>query len=255
MKKAFGLIVLLFLALQALATPTRLIVRAKAKDAKFIGSSIGGAYVMIKEKQTGRIMAEGQTEGGTGNTGLIMRTPRERYQEIAVGNTAKFEATFDIEEPVFVTIEVLAPVNQKQATVAASTEIWLIPGKDIVGDGIVLEIPGFIVNVLQPRTHQFIGMEDLEDNTIEFQANIVMMCGCTISEGGLWDSGKMEVRAMIKLNGELIGEAPLNQHGAPNLFSGRYRVEKPGNYEVIVYAYQPESGNTGVDKVNYNVGE
>jgi len=254
MKKTLGLFVLLLLALQAVATPTRLIVRAKAKDAKFIGSSIGGAYVIIKEKRTGRIMAEGQTEGSTGNTELIMRTPRERRQEIAPGNTAKFEATFDIEEPVFVTIEVLAPANQKQATVAASTEIWLIPGKDIVGDGVILEIPGFIVDVLQPRTHQFLSLSELEDNTVAIQANIVMMCGCPISAGGLWDSEKMDVRAMVKRNGAIIGEIEMDQQGAPNLFNGQLQVEEPGSYELIVYAYQPESGNTGVDKVNYNVG-
>jgi hypothetical protein len=35
------------------------------------------------------------------------------------------------------------------------------------------------------------------------------------------------------------------------LFDGNTTMQLPGNYELIVYAYNSKTGNTGVDKVNY----
>ena len=135
---------------------------------------------------------------------------------------------------------------------ASSTEVWLIPGKDILGDGIVIEVPGFIVDVLKPRTHQFIPLSSLEKKSIAVEANVVMMCGCTISDGGIWDANQMEVRGIVKRNGQHFGEIEL-QLSSPNLFTGNLAVNQTGNYEIMVYAYQAESGNTGVDKINYIV--
>lgn len=256
--KSMKAILLTFIFLIAstllLATETKLIVRAKAKDAKFIGSSIGGAYVIIKNQMTGEILAQGRTEGSTGNTDLIMREPWERYNDISDEETAKFLATLDIEEPVFVVIDVYSPINKKQAEVNASTGLWLIPGKHILGDGIVLEIPGFIIEGLKPRTHQVISLEDIKGEPFKLQANIVMMCGCPISEGGLWDANNIGVNAMIKRNGAMIGEVPLTVLGR-NLFEGSMNIEEAGQYEVTIYAYQEATGNTGVDKINFIVKE
>jgi hypothetical protein len=40
-----------------------------------------------------------------------------------------------------------------------------------------------------------------------------------------------------------------------NLFEGSINLTSAGQYELIVYAYNAKSGNTGVDKVNYVVYE
>jgi len=232
------------------ATETQIIVRAKAKDAKFIGSSLGGAYVIIKNKMTGEILAQGKTEGSTGNTDLIMRTPKKRANYISDEKTAKFMATIDIDEPVFISIEVFSPINNKQARINAGTELWLIPGKHILGDGVVVEIPGFIVDILEPRTHHYIALNSVENKPFKLKANIVMMCGCTINKDGLWDSEKIEVKAIVKLNDKLLTEVLLG-FVSTNLFEGELMIEDAGQYEVIIYAYDKFSGNTGVDKVNY----
>lgn len=232
------------------ATPTKIMVRAKAKDAKFIGNSIGGAYVIIRNQLTGEIMTQGKTSGGTGNTSLIMKTPRERNRSITDDNTSGFLAELDISEPVFVTIEIFAPVSKKQATVHGSTTLWVIPGKDILGDGIIIEIPGFVVDILTPRTHQFISLKNLDKKGITVQSNVVMMCGCTISDGGLWDANQIEVKGILKKNGVQTKEIELTIH-SPNLFEGSIDIDTTGNYELIVYAFHPKTGNTGVDKVNY----
>lgn len=247
--KTLLLVVLVSVGLPLLATPTKVVVRAKAKDAKFIGSSVGGAMVIIREATTGEILAKGLTAGSTGNTGLIMRTARERYQSIADERTAKFEATIDISAPTFVTIEVMAPYNKKQATVQAQTQVWLIPGKDIAGEGIVLEIPGFIIDVLAPQTHAF-SVLGKTNNQINIKANVVMMCGCTISKGGLWDGDKMEAKAIVKRNGQAFQTVTLKLGKQVNTFEGTLKTSESGLYEILVYVYDARTGNTGVDKVN-----
>ncbi len=254
MKKAIFLMLLLLSSSSISATETKIIVRAKAKDAKFIGSSLGGAYVIIRNTTNNRILAEGKTTGSTGNTDLIMKEPLKRGNPISDEQAAKFLATIDIDEPTFINIQVTSPFNNKQAQVVTNTELWLIPGKDILGDGIVLEIPGFIIDILKPRTHQYIQLSSIRNELFEIRANIVMMCGCTINKGGIWNSDEMEVKGILKKNGEhfKIIDMALTE---VNLFEGSVNLNSAGNYELILYAYNPKSGNTGLDKVSYVIYE
>lgn len=249
MKTCFTVLALIF-SLYLHAQPTKLVVRAKAKDAKFIGTSIGGAKVIIRDALTGEILSQGVTAGSTGNTSLIMKEPHERYKPITDDQTAKFETAIDIEEPKFITIEIIAPVNQPQASVKAQTQLWLIPGKHIDGEGVIVEIPGFVVNVLSPQTH-----ESLKPSTIKLQANVVMMCGCTISNGGLWDAEKIEVQAIIRKAGKSVKTVMMSVQDKVNTFEADVDLQEPGTYEAIIYAYDDRTGNTGVGKVNFIVGE
>ncbi|HAS43008.1 MAG TPA: hypothetical protein DCS93_21190 [Microscillaceae bacterium] len=250
MKNIIFLLLGLLMSTSLWATETKIVIRAKARDAKFIGSSLGGAYVIVRNTLNQQILAEGKTNGSTGNTRLIMKTPYLRGNSIADKGTALFLATLDITEPTFVRVEVYSPINKKQARATVSTELWVIPGKHILGDGIMLEVPGFIIDILKPRTHHYISLKSVKNKPFEIKANIVMMCGCTINKKGLWDSEKMEVRGVLKRNGKLWKEVPL-KIVSTNLFEGNTQITEPGNYELIVYAYNAQSGNTGVDKVNY----
>ena len=254
MTKKILVIALIFSSITSFATDTKIIVRAKAKDAKFVGSSLGGSYVIIRNKTNNRILAEGRTIGSTGNTDLIMNTPKERGNIISDEQTSKFLATIDIDEPTFINIEVISPFNNKQAQGKVSTELWLIPGKDILGDGIILEIPGFIIDILKPRTHHYISFNSIKNKPFEIKANIVMMCGCTINKGGIWDSENIEVKAILKKNGTHLKDVNMSLTET-NLFKGNINLTSAGQYEIIVYAYNAKSGNTGVDKVNYVIYE
>lgn len=254
MKKIISILVLMLISLSSMTAQTKIVVRAMAKDAKFVGSSLGGAYVIVRNKVNQEILAEGKTIGSTGNTDLIMKIPKERGNSITDDQTAKFLATINISEPTFVSIEILSPFNNKQASVAVSTELWLIPGKHILGDGIILEIPGFIIDILKPRTHHYITLNSIKDQPFKIQANIVMMCGCTISKGGIWDSDKIEVKGILNRNGKFFKEIDLSLTSV-NLFEGEVNMQSSGKYELIVYAYNSQSGNTGVDKVNYIIYE
>ena len=179
-----------------------------------------------------------------------MKTPIIRGNSIVDANTAKFMASIDIDEPTFVTIEVLSPINNKQASTKITTQLWIIPGKHILGEGIILEVPGFIIDILKPRTHHYITLKSILNKPFEIEANIVMMCGCTINKDGLWDSEKMEVKGILNRNGKFLKEVTLNWVST-NLFNGNTAITTKGNYELVVYAYNSKTGNTGVDKVNY----
>lgn len=227
------------------AQETTVMVRVHSKDAKFIGSSIGGARIIVKNEATGEILAEGITSGSTGDTEKIMQEPRKRGERLSDENTAGFLASLDISEPVFITVEAIAPVNKKQAAVRSSTQLWVIPGKNINGDGVVLEVPGFVVDILSPQTHERIQQQD----EVQITANVVLMCGCPVTPDGIWDANNYEVAAMVQEeNGEpvTLNLEPLQK---PSTFTGSVSLN-PGNYEVTVYVFDPATGNTGLDRTN-----
>jgi hypothetical protein len=173
MRKAFILLVILtgifFFGISE-AVQTKLVIRAKSKDAKFVGSKMGGATVVVTNSETGKVLAEGLTTGGTGNTQKIMIEPKTRFGQIAEG-AAKFETSIDIDEPTLVTIDVAGPYAHRDNMIKSSTQMWLIPGKDIVGEGIIIEVPGFSIDAGS------IGQAKLVDNkaVIPVQARIVMI--------------------------------------------------------------------------------
>ena len=229
--KLFGLCTLLILLISFNGmSQTNVMIRAKAKDAKFIGTSVGGAKIMVRNALTKEILAEGITFGSTGNTEKIMKQPKVRYQDLSENNTAGFLAKLDIKSPTFIEVEAYAPINKKQATVKTTTQLWVIPGKDIMGDGVVLEIPGFIIDILSPQTHERIpgGI------STEIKVNVVMMCGCPVEEGGLWDASGFEIKAVVEAEG-FFKEVALQQTEKSSTFSGNIDLNK-GNYTITVYA-------------------
>lgn len=227
------------------AQETSVMIRAKAKDAKFIGSSIGGAKILVKDALTGEIMAEGVTSGSTGNTDKIMNKDWKRSEKLSDDKTAGFKAILSLEVPKFITIEAYAPVNKKQAEVMSSTQLWVIPGKNIAGDGVVLEIPGFVVDILSPQTHERIASTE----KIKLSANIVMMCGCPVTKDGIWDANQYEVKAIVTNSEGDSKEITMSQKDKPSTFKADLNLEK-GLYEILIYAYDPVTGNTGLDKTN-----
>src|SRR5699024_6137599 len=139
---------------------TKVVVRAVSKDAKFIGSSMGGVKVKIENAETGAILAEGLTEGSTGDTKKLVVNPKKRYEKLSTEGAAKFTAHLNIDEPTFVTISAASTYREEQE-VTSSTQMWLIPGMDITGDGVILEIPGFVVDIIdiQPYKKDKLGAE------------------------------------------------------------------------------------------------
>jgi len=226
------------------AQPTTIVVRAKAVDAKFIGSSMGGALVIIRDVISDSIISTGYTNGSTGDTDLIMKEPMVRGESITTEGTASFKTTIDLVIPQLVNIEVYSPLNNAGTKIKAERQIWLIPGKDIMGEGIIIDISGFVIDLVSPYIHHRYHVND----TIEIKANVVMMCGCPVQPGGLWDADKYEINAVFRQDGKVVKELKLAYTGESNLFGSAISGLKEGVYQIYVYAYDQSTGNTGVDQ-------
>jgi len=237
----------------AAAEPTRITVRVISKDAKFIGSSMGGALITIRDVETGRILAEGVTAGSTGDTAKIIREPRQRGVPISTKDSAKFDAEIDLDRPRQIEVSAIAPAAQRQSANRVSATQWLIPGKHVTGgDGWVLEMPGMMVDVLNPPAHMgFLGVPQ----TMALKANVTMMCGCPLEPEGLWDSSKFEIKAIVSRDGALVGEVAMDYAGELSQFGASLAIDKPGLYQITVYAYDPASGNSGLDQTTFSVLE
>jgi len=135
--------------------PTKIIVRVVAKDSKVIGSGVGGAFVRIRNLETGEILAQGKQEGGTGDTESIMVRPRKRGEIIyGTSGSASFQAEISLDQPTQVEIYTEAPLAYPQSIQKGSKTLTLIPGKHILGEGVIIELDGLIVNILNPSAKE-----------------------------------------------------------------------------------------------------
>lgn len=230
-----------------LAQSTHLIVRAKAKDGKFISTNIGGALVVIRDHQSGELLAKGYTEGASGSTPLLMETAHNRNDRLTDDKTAKFEAVIDLKEPVFADVQVTGPAQLRGAAITGTTQLWLIPGKNIDGDGLIIELPGLIVNVLSPTLHQILPIKEGQTINIDLSISLTMLCGCTISKAGPWKADQIEVGATLTKDGKPLESKPLNLTDRDNIFGARFTVNSKGSYGITIYAYDKVTKNTGVE--------
>jgi len=244
----------IFFGVAARAVETKVDVRVMAKGAKFIGTTMGGADIQIRDAATGDLLSRGKTVGSTGSTAKTMTDARPHHAAVSTPDAAVFHATLDIVEPIQVEITARGPLAQPQAIAKATTTLWVVPGKDLTGgDGVLLELPGFVVGILSPAAHSTIrGAHEV----VSVDVSVTMMCGCPIEPGGLWDAEAFEVVALVTHN-ESMKHWPvkLKYAGEANRFEGDIETIAPGAYEVTVYAYDPANGNTGLDKTTFILGD
>jgi hypothetical protein len=237
----------------ASAEPTEITVRVLGKDSKFIGTSLGGARVILRDADTGEILAQGVTEGSTGDTARIMHEDAGRRATLSDDRAAKYTATIDIDEPRRIEVEAYGPLAQTQSANRTTATQWVVPGEHITGgDGWVLEVPGYVVDVLAPPAHVKLPSDTA---TVNLRANVALMCGCPILPGGLWDADKLTVRAQVTRNGEKLTPIDLAFAGETSQFAATVPTPEPGIYDVTVYAHHPGNGNTGLDRTTFIVSE
>ena len=238
--------------------PTQIDVRVIAKFGKYLGDDIGGALVTIHDAQTGELWARGNTSGGSGVKNL-MDISVTRAQVLTTEQASVFTTVLDLDEPKLIKATAHGPLAAQQAANTVSLTQWIYPGKNLTGksnnSGLLLEIPGLMVQILNPPTHF---MPTSAPQEIEIRANVTMMCGCPIKKAP-WTPDLFEVMAVIKSGGDYAVEFPLAfdakaPDGIPSQFSvcwpvPRNKTGQPEIYEITVFAFQQSTANTGVDKV------
>lgn len=223
-----------------------------AKDAKFIGTHVGGVRIIVRDKLTGDILVDGYTYGTTGDTKTIMADSRKRHAVLSDSDSANFQFALQILEPTKVTITAIAPLAQMQSAVKVSEDYTLIPGKDYTsGDGIVLTMPGIAVDVLQPVPNSDIPFNADEPITIE--ANVMKLCGCKVADGSPWPSDDFSVQAHVYRDTKYISAVPMQYVGHPGQFITKLKIPKDGTYKILVTAFDKKTKEGGMDATTVNL--
>lgn len=220
----------------AAAEPTEIMVRALAADAKFIGTSMGGMRVTIRDVRSGDTLASGTTEGPTGNTDAIMQGAG-RSPARTDGDAAGYLAIIDIDEPTLVQLTVEGPLEHPGSATIVTARRWVMPGQDVIAaDGWVVEVPGIMIT---PKIAQV-------GDHLEFTPAIELMCGCPITTEGLWRAEDYTVEASLWQEGVLVGKSGLSFASDPGGFSGRMLAPPSGHYRLVLHARNIVTGNSGV---------
>lgn len=229
---------IVFFAAAASATPTTVVVHVVARDAKIVGTHVGGARVTIRDAKSHRVLAEGVQMGETGDTAKIMKEPHVRGNSLyTTDKAAAFAATLDITQPATIEITAEGPLKYPQAMQKAVKTMRIVPGQNIGGDGVVLELNGLVIDLLEP-----VGSVAAGDVALKFK--VMMMCGCPVDPGGLWDASKMTV--IVKLSGRrgVVREVAATPVGS-STFTATLPAIAAGRYTIDITAADPASANFG----------
>ena len=233
---------------------TNFVVTVKAKDAKFVGTAMGGAQVIIRDRRSGDILVQGRTYGGTGDTKKIMDGDLKRDAVLVDENTAKFQFSMEIIEPIPVTISATGPLDQPQASATVSEDTILIPGKDYTqGNGIMLELPGFAVDILDPPANSSAKLDP--EKPVPILVNVLKMCGCHIAPGSPWPLERYDVEVRIYKDDIFVTSAGLKYADKPGAYSHNIKIPLPGTYRLIVTAFDRVTKEAGMDATSFTLTE
>ncbi|MDX1396284.1 MAG: hypothetical protein R3195_18025 [Gemmatimonadota bacterium] len=224
------------------AQATKVLVRVTAKDAKIIGSGVGGAHVTIRDAASGAVLAEGVQEGSTGDTPSIMGARERGATVFDTDGAAGFLAELDVREPTRVLIEATAPLGTDHAVQSGSKSLLVVPGRDITGEGVIIELNGFTVEVQAPEA----GRQIMAGEAFDVRARVTMLCGCPTEPGGMWDSSDYEILLRAVRDQEIVGEWPMEFSGTTSEYTASARLDAPGEFELQVLAIDTGKGNTGM---------
>ncbi len=240
-----GLVLVAGLGEAAAQTRTMVRVRVVAHDAKIIGSGVGGARVWVRDPATGSVLAAGEHQGRTGDTRALVVDPVVRGEPIYdTEGAGEFTFELDLTQPTVLEFVAEGPRGYPHSMQRASKTMMIVPGEDVLGNGIVLRLHGFIVELLEP------GDAGAGSEAVPVRVRIRMMCGCPLEPGGLWDADRLKVTARIYDGDDLVRESELGYAGETNIFAGQISLAgaRPGQ-TLMVVAADPSRQNFGVSQL------
>jgi hypothetical protein len=241
-----ALIIALFLAAPAAAAPTEIHVRLLSQGAKFVGTSMGGVEVTVKDVETGKTLTTGLVKGGTGDTARIM-AGGPRGTAVSTPDAAVFKATLDLAEPRLLEVSARGPLSHPQSMVEVKSQRWVLPGRGVAtADGWLMELPGLVVDAVEPP-----GTLARGATSQKLAVQVAMMCGCPITPGGIWDANGFDVQAIVKGPNAESRTVKLVYGGETGLFVGDVPLNLSGTYDVTLTAFDNKTGATGVDRARF----
>jgi hypothetical protein len=254
---------------------TSITVRVQAKGGKFLADDIGGSEVTIRDAQTGERLGGGLALGTDSGNLSTTYTPNASLSAIVTppvppatqptiiqwlstdANTSGLTVSLPISGPTLLEVSAFGPMAGLQSAHRAVAMQWIVPGQTLnQGPGFVVELPGLVVQVMEPATHLAILSSDLP-YTVPFAVNVTMMCGCQINTGQPWIPSDFTVTAAIGPVGKPATKTlTLGFPGnVPSLFTGSWILPagSSGFYQAVITAVQHSTGNTGTGTVTFFV--
>ena len=195
--------------------PTTVVVRVVAHRSLVLGHEVGGARVTITDVATGQLLASGLQQGEPGDQSQIMRTPHLMEEPIYSGRSAaSFTTTIELARPTLVEIAAEGPLAYPSALQRASTTVLLIPGHDLINDGIVLQLYGYLIQVEHPKPGEsLIAKED-----VMLQASVRTLSGSLVRPHSDWDSRKIHIYGELLIGDRVVERLQMFYAGEKSRF-------------------------------------
>lgn len=129
------------------------------------------------------------------------------------------------------------PPREQRSPNVFPTFVYAQPGIR-EGEGVLLEIPGFIVDVATSLTAE-------ASQPFPIRVKVTMTCGCPTEPGGLWNADHISVTARLLRDGSPVRELPLAYAGQTSTYEAEVPALEPGDYTVEVLASDPRAANFG----------
>lgn len=221
--------------------PTQLIVHVTTYDAKLIGSAVGGVRITVREVGTDRVLATGLHEGATGDTKRLMETPRARGDRLfTTSDGARFQTTIPLTAATLVEITAEGPLGYPDQMARASKRLTLVPGRHLTGDGLVLEMHGYIIDLLSPDSELVVSANARPT----VRARVRMLCSCPTGPDALWKVN--DVRARLIRDGLVLHDVLLPYAGVASEYAAELPAVPAGQYTLEIIAASPDIATFGV---------
>lgn len=251
---------------------TALLVRVQARGGKFLADDIGGAEVTVRDAETGEWLGGGVARGTDSGTLSAAYAPTASQCAVvtpgippapplpppppiiqwlvASADTTGITLELDLARPTLLAVAARGPLGGLQSAQRVETTTWALPGQAIdQGPGLVIELPGLVVQVMSPATHLPIAALP---SVVDFQVKVTMMCGCQIAPGQPWLPSDFTVTAAVGVVGQPPAPPiPLAFTGTSSIFAGSVTITQPGFYQALVSATQASTGNVGSALVTF----
>jgi hypothetical protein len=234
--------------------PTTILVRVVAHGSMVLGKEVGGARVTITDVVSGRLLAAGLQQGEAGDQNQIMRTPHLMEEPLySTRSAAAFTATLELTHPTLVDIAAEGPLSYPDSSQRTTKRLWLIPGQDLINDGIVLTLYGYIVQIEHPKPGDSLYAKD----DVKLRASIRTLSGALVRPHGDWDSRKIRMYGEVLIGDRILERLQLFYSGEKASFEAPFFVplpkDAPDGITLRVVAADPSSGNFGVGQGKYPV--
>jgi hypothetical protein len=234
--------------------PTSLVVRVVGSHGMPLGDSVGGAAVTIRDVTTGAVLASGKQTGPGGDLRAIMQTPRLPTEQIySAKDSASYKVDLVLSKPTLVEVIGEGPLNFPATKRRASKTVLLYPGKNMTGDGVVLQLYGLIVQIDAPKPDRPLGIGD----AVTIRATVRMMCDCIVEPYGNWDSRKMSLDGEVRIDDAAVGRMEFFHQGPKGIFQGDYTIPKwlkgKDRLTLRVVASDADGINVGYDEITYHL--